>query len=69
VSKWSGRGQPPTRRKLKRLRQARLLEQPEQRHAPIRLSKRWVWHGRELERMMRGCIPEEEGGGVHVLED
>jgi hypothetical protein len=57
MSKWSGRGQPNTRKKLFRVRAARRAEQAEDR-VTARLPRKWLWHQRELERMTEGCDVE-----------
>lgn len=54
MGQWSGRGIPPTRKKLFKLR-AQRLKAREGAQASSRLARKWVWHAREMDRMTEGC--------------
>lgn len=54
MGKWSGKGQPPTRKKLFALRAKRREERTEDQQT-ARLPRKWTWHEREMERMTAGC--------------
>lgn len=58
MGKWSGKGQPNTRRKLHRLRSQRAKIREGERSSS-RLARKWTWHAREMDRMLEGCELDE----------